>query len=80
MYDIENSSFAMDILNSARFYFYINDYEKFDEMIEKLQDNAVPNGDDLIVRGWKFCYSNDINLIVNLEKIFFIYFTYVERR
>ena len=64
MYDIENSSTPLDLLTSARFFFYVNDFEKFDEIIEKLQDNIPSNGDDLIVKGWKLCFSNDINNIV----------------
>ena len=64
MYDIENSSSSSDLLTSARFFFYINDLEKFDEILEKLNDNPVTNGDDLILKGWRYCFSNDINLIV----------------
>lgn len=64
LYDIENSSTAYDILTSARFFFYVNDYEKFDEIIDKLQENNSGNGEELIVRGWRYCFSNDINAIV----------------
>jgi hypothetical protein len=72
MYDIENSSTPLDLLTSARFFFYVNDLEKFDEITEKLQDNIPSNGDDLIVKGWKLCFSNDINNIVNLILLYYI--------
>jgi len=65
LYDIENSSIASDLLTSARFFFYVNDNEKFEEIIEKLQDNNSSSGEDLIVKGWRLCYSNDANAIVN---------------
>ena len=65
MYDIENSSTPMDLLTSARFFFYVNEMEKFDEVMEKLQENVPSNGDDLIIKGWRLCFSNDMNNIVS---------------
>ncbi len=64
MYDIESTSTAQDMINCARFYFYINDIEKFDEMIEKCAEMNYESGEDLIVKGWRHCYSTDQNLIV----------------
>ena len=36
MYDIENSLTSVDIINCARFYWYLGDNDKFDELIEKV--------------------------------------------
>ncbi len=64
MYDIESQSTPNDMINCARFFYYINDFEKFDELIEKCGDMNFDTGEDMIVKGWRFCYSSDINMIV----------------
>jgi hypothetical protein len=38
--------------------------DKYEEMIEMLSDRHVDNGDDLIVKGWRMCYSADSENIV----------------
>jgi hypothetical protein len=71
MYDIEASSSPYDMINCARFYFYVNDYEKYEELIEKTNDMNFETGEDLIVKGWRDCFSNDENMIVkNYIKMF----------
>ena len=42
MYDIENSSTPLYLLTSARFFFYFNDLEKFDEIIDS-NENIILN-------------------------------------
>jgi len=77
---VENSSTASDLLTSAKFFFYVNDQEKFDEVIEKLQEINTGNGEDLIVKGWRYCFSSDLNQIVcfKIRKIIIKFF--LERR
>jgi hypothetical protein len=39
-------------------------------MMEKAKGHHFEDGEDVVVRGWKLCFSNDINQIVkfvNLE-------------
>ena len=64
MYDLESSCTSTDLINCCRFYFYIADHEKFDELIERTKDMHFEDGEDLLVKGWKFCYSLDANMIV----------------
>jgi len=49
------------------------DQEKFDEIIEKLQENNPGNGEELIVKGWRFCFYTDLNQIVFFKNIKFNY-------
>jgi len=36
MYDIENNLTPTDIINCSRFYWYLGDNDKFDELMEKV--------------------------------------------
>jgi hypothetical protein len=58
---------SVDVINSARFYFYIGDNIKFDEMISKSERFTYEDGEDVIVKGWKLCFLNDKNQIVNIS-------------
>jgi hypothetical protein len=64
MYELENTATPKDLINCARFYNHINDNEKYEEIIEKLGEAQFPEGEDLIVKGWRNCYSSDENTIV----------------
>jgi len=63
-YDCQNSCTVVDLVNCAKFYLYINDIDKFEEMIEMLNERHVDNGEDLILKGWRMCYSADLENIV----------------
>lgn len=56
---------VVDILSSMRFFTYIDDLDKYLD-IEEMYDNnfnnnngSSSNGEDLIVKGWSLCYSNN---------------------
>ena len=65
IYDIEPNS--VDIINSARFFWYLGDNEKFDELVEKvnlnlkneLNDHVVEDGEDFIIKGWRNCFTQE---------------------
>jgi hypothetical protein len=71
-YEIENNSSPSDMINSARFFSYLGEMEKYEEIIEKIGDTHFNDGEDLIVKGWKCCYSQDPNIIVSF--LFFLLF------
>jgi tetratricopeptide (TPR) repeat protein len=76
MYDLETSCTSTDLINCLRFYFYIGDNEKYDEILEKVKNMHYEDGEDLIVKGWKCCYSPDPNITKSGQVHFQ---TYVEK-
>ena len=60
--EIENSANKTDILNAMRFFTYLEDDEKFNDLYEKYkQANGPSDGTDLIIRGWKYALDNNIS-------------------
>jgi tetratricopeptide repeat protein 21B len=76
LYDYENSSTATDLVTCLKFFFYIGDFEKYEELAEKINDMHYEDGEDLLVKGWRLCFSNDITAIKEGQKMFQ---SYIER-
>ena len=50
-----------DLVNAMRFYYYVNDLDRFYDCSD-LMENAKINsndGEDLLVKGWNLCYSDN---------------------
>jgi hypothetical protein len=63
------------LVNCARFYSYIDDEEKYQEVIAKLTSLNVEldDGEDLIVKGWRLCSNPDPEAIVSSYTYIIIY-------
>lgn len=73
MYDIESSCTSTDLISCLRFYFYIGDNEKYEEISEKINDMHYEDGEDLIVKGWRYGSSQDLTMIKEGQKYFQMY-------
>lgn len=52
---------AADIVNCMKFYFYMNDLDKFYDCEDLLENYNLKttDGEDLIIKGWNLCYSDN---------------------
>lgn len=66
------SLLAADIIHAMRFYFYVNNIDKFYECDDLLINNNLKStdGDEIIVRGWNLCYSPNEDEISQANDLF----------
>lgn len=65
-----------DVINTMRLYFYLNELDKFydcEDLLEQFQLKST-DGEDLLIKGWNLCYSDNPEEIAAGNEFFNNYF------